>query len=68
MQVHELHLSGVKEIPLMRTFEQQKALVRRLNVIDDVFFHKIAENQEVCEEFMKFMSIRKWMIIQYWQS
>ena len=52
----------------MRTFEQQKALVRRLNVIDDVFFHKIAENQEVCEEFMKFMSIRKWMIIQYLQS
>lgn len=37
----------------MRTFEQQKALVRRLNVIDDVFFHKIAENQEVCEEILR---------------
>ena len=53
VQVHELHLSGVKEIPLMKTFEQQKALVRRLNVIDDVLFHKIAENQEVCEEILR---------------
>lgn len=37
----------------MKTFKQQRALVRRLNVIDDVFFHKIAENQAVCEEILR---------------
>ena len=37
----------------MKTFEEQKALVRRMNVIDDQFFQKIAEDKEVCEEDRK---------------
>lgn len=39
----------------MKTFEQQKALVRRMNVIDDQFFQKIAENREVCEELLRIL-------------
>ena len=39
----------------MKTFEQQKALVRRINVIDDQFFQKIAENREVCEELLRIL-------------
>ena len=39
----------------MRTFEEQKALVRRMNVIDDQFFQKIAEDTEVCEELLRIL-------------
>ena len=37
----------------MRTLNEQMALVQSLNVIDDVFFHKIAEDPEVCEEILR---------------
>ena len=39
----------------MKTFEEQKALVRRMNVIDDQFFQKIAEDKEVCEELLRIL-------------
>ena len=39
----------------MKTFEQQKALVQRMNVIDDQFFQKIAEDKEVCEELLQIL-------------
>ena len=39
----------------MKTFEEQKALVRRMNVIDDQFFQKIAEDKEVCEELLQIL-------------
>ena len=39
----------------MKTFEQQKALVRRMNIIDDQFFQKIAEDKEVCEELLQIL-------------
>ncbi len=39
----------------MKTFEQQKALVQRMNVIDDQFFQKIAEDREVCEELLRIL-------------
>ena len=34
----------------MQTYEEQKAFVSKLNVIDDVFFQKMAEDGEVAEE------------------
>ena len=37
----------------MQTYEEQKAFVAKLNVIDDVFFQKMAEDQEVAEEILK---------------
>ena len=39
----------------LKTFEQQKALVRRMNIIDDQFFQKIAEDKEVCEELLQIL-------------
>lgn len=32
----------------MQTYEEQQEFVSKLNVIDDVFFHKIVEDKEVC--------------------
>lgn len=37
----------------MKTLEEQMELVQSLNVIDDVFFHKVAEDAEVCEEILR---------------
>ena len=39
----------------LKTFEQQKALVQRMNIIDDQFFQKIAEDKEVCEELLQIL-------------
>ena len=37
----------------MQTYEEQRAFVSKLNVIDDVFFQKMAEDKEVCEEILR---------------
>lgn len=37
----------------MQSQEEQLAIARQLNVIDDVFFQKIAEDPEVCEEILQ---------------
>ena len=37
----------------MQTYEEQKAFVSKLNIIDDVFFQKIAEDREVVEEMLR---------------
>lgn len=37
----------------MQTSTEQLALIQHLNVIDDVFFHKIAEDKAVCEEMLR---------------
>ncbi|MDE7201071.1 MAG: Rpn family recombination-promoting nuclease/putative transposase [Lachnospiraceae bacterium] len=37
----------------MKTLDEQMALVQSLNVIDDVFFHKVAEDREVCGEMLR---------------
>lgn len=37
----------------MQTYENQKAVVAKLNVIDDIFFHKMAEDSEVAEEILR---------------
>jgi predicted transposase/invertase (TIGR01784 family) len=37
----------------MKTFEEQKAFVSKLNVIDDIFFQKMADDKEVCEEMLQ---------------
>lgn len=39
----------------MKTYEEQKAMVAKLNVIDDVMFHKAAEDTEVCEEMLQIL-------------
>lgn len=39
----------------MKTFQEQQAIVRRMNVIDDQFFQKIAEDREVCEELLRIL-------------
>ena len=39
----------------MTTYEDQKNIVSRLNVIDDIFFHKMVEDIEVCEEILKIL-------------
>ena len=37
----------------MKTFEEQKALVSQLNLMDDLFFHKVAEDKTACEEILR---------------
>ena len=37
----------------MQTYEEQREFVSKLNVIDDVFFHKIVEDKGVCEEMIR---------------
>lgn len=37
----------------MQTYKEQKAFVSKLNVIDDVFFQKMAEDMEVAEEIIR---------------
>lgn len=37
----------------MQTSTEQQALIKQLNVIDDVFFHKITEDKAVCEEILR---------------
>lgn len=37
----------------MQTSTEQQTLIKQLNVIDDVFFHKIAEDKAVCEEILR---------------
>lgn len=39
----------------MQTYEEQRELVSKLNVIDDVLFHKVVEDQEVCEEILRIL-------------
>jgi len=33
--------------------QEQQALIKQLNAIEDVFFHKIAEDKDVCEEILR---------------
>lgn len=35
------------------TFEEKKAKVARFNIIDDVYFQKMVEDREVCEEIIR---------------
>ena len=37
----------------MKTFAEQKAFVARLNLIEDEFFSKVAEDLEACEEMIR---------------
>ena len=37
----------------MQTYEEQKNFVSKLNIIDDVFFQKMAEDREVAEEILR---------------
>lgn len=39
----------------MKTLDEQMAFVQKLNVIDDIFFQKIAEDREVCEEILRIL-------------
>ena len=38
---------------MMQSYEKQRELVSKLNVIDDVLFHKVVEDKEVCEEILQ---------------
>ena len=37
----------------MKTFAEQKALIGQLNLMDDLFFHKVAEDKAACEEILR---------------
>lgn len=37
----------------MHTFEELQAIVKRLNIIDDVFFYKMAQDLPTCEEMVQ---------------
>lgn len=39
----------------MKTYEEQVALVSRLNVMDDLFFQKVVDDLEVCEEMLRIL-------------
>ena len=39
----------------METFEEQKAFVARLNIVDDTFFHKIVDDLDVCTEILRIL-------------
>ncbi len=47
------HHKGV--LYILKTFEEQKALAARVNLMDDQFFHKVAEDLEVCEELLQIL-------------
>ena len=38
---------------MIQSYEKQRELVSKLNVIDDVLFHKVVEDKEVCEEILR---------------
>ncbi len=42
-------------MPDLKTFEQQQAFTQRLNLMDDRFFHKVAEDREACEELLQIL-------------
>ena len=37
----------------MQSYEEQKARIARLNLMDDQFFQKVAENPECCEDILR---------------
>lgn len=37
----------------MKTFEEQKAFVEKLNIMDDTFFQKVMESPKACEEMLR---------------
>ena len=37
----------------MQTDKKRQELIRSLNIMDDIFFQKIAEDEEVCEEILR---------------
>ena len=37
----------------MTEHERQKAIVAKFNMMDDTFFHKMAEDVAVCEEMLQ---------------
>ena len=39
----------------MQTYEQQKARIARLNLMDDGFFQKIVQDKEICEEILRIL-------------
>lgn len=47
----------------MKTYEEQKSFVAKLNVIDDIFFHKMAEDKEVCEEILRILLSKPNLIV-----
>ena len=37
----------------MKTYSEQQALVSQMNLMDDLFFHKVAEHPEACQEMLR---------------
>lgn len=44
-----------KTLKILQTSTEQQAFVQQMNVIDDVFFQKIAEDIDVCEEILQIL-------------
>ena len=42
-------------MPDLKTFEEQKALTQQLNLMDDLFFQKVAEDRNACEELLQIL-------------
>lgn len=42
-----------KDATQLHTFTEQQTLISQLNIMDDVFFQKIAEDKAVCEEMLQ---------------
>lgn len=47
------HLLDPERSVMMDTSKEQRALIQRLNLMDDVFFQKVAEDDAVCEEIVR---------------
>ena len=54
----------------MKTYEEQKSFVAKLNVIDDVFFHKMAEDKEILRILLSKpnLKVRDWNHRREWNS
>ena len=50
---------------LLLTFEEQKASIARLNLIDNGFFQKIMQDSEICEEILRILLQMKQMFHNY---
>ena len=48
--IKKSHFKGAVKL---RTDKERRELIRSLNIMDDIFFQKIVEDKEVCEEILQ---------------
>ncbi|MBR5318113.1 MAG: hypothetical protein IKU46_00750 [Peptococcaceae bacterium] len=52
----------------MKTVTEHKALVSRLNLMDDMFFHKVTEYPEACQEILRIILKKPDLCVKHCQT